>query len=101
MRTREQNIPISGKVLKEKANSLANEMQIEDFKSSNGWLDRWKIRYNVTFKTVAGEGESCTPEMTASWDETTLPTILSTYKLENIYNADKFGLFYQALANKT
>lgn len=39
--------------------------------------------------------------MTASWDEATLPTIFSNYKLEDIYNADEFGLFYQALPNKT
>ena len=39
--------------------------------------------------------------MTASWDETTLPTIISNYKLEDIFNADEFGLFYQALPNKT
>ena len=39
--------------------------------------------------------------MTASWDEATLPTILSSYKFEDIYNADEFGLFYQALSNKT
>ena len=43
----------------------------------------------------------CTSEMTASWDETTLPTIISNYKLEDIFNADEFGLFYQALPNKT
>ena len=35
------------------------------------------------------------------WDETTLPTILSNHKLEDIFNADEFGLFYQALPNKT
>lgn len=39
--------------------------------------------------------------MTASWDEATLPTIFSNYKLEDNYNADEFGLFYQALPNKT
>ena len=39
--------------------------------------------------------------MVASWFETTLPTILSNYKLENIFNADEFGLFYQCLPNKT
>ena len=27
-----------------------------------------------------------------------LPTILSKYKLDQIYNADKFGLFYQTQA---
>ena len=39
--------------------------------------------------------------MTAPWTETTLRTILSRYPLENIFNADEFGLFYQRLPNKT
>ena len=39
--------------------------------------------------------------MTDSWDETTLSTILSNHKLEDIFNADEFGLFYQALPNKS
>ncbi|XP_065681432.1 tigger transposable element-derived protein 2-like [Hydra vulgaris] len=39
--------------------------------------------------------------MTASWNETTLPTLLLNYKLENIFNADEFGLFYKCLPNKT
>ena len=39
--------------------------------------------------------------MTAPWTETALPTILSHYPLENIVNADEFGLFYQCLPNKT
>ena len=33
--------------------------------------------------------------------ETRLPTILSNYSLADIYNADEFGLFYQALPSKT
>ena len=39
--------------------------------------------------------------MVATWFETTLPTLLSNYKLEDIFNADEFGLFYQCLPNKT
>ena len=39
--------------------------------------------------------------MVASWFETTLPTLLSNYKLEDIFNADEFGLFYRCLSNKT
>ena len=38
--------------------------------------------------------------MTAPWLETTLPTILSRYPIENVFNADEFGLFYQCLPNK-
>ena len=39
--------------------------------------------------------------MTSPWTETRLPTILSHYSLENIFNTDEFGLFYQCLPNKT
>ncbi|XP_057310642.1 tigger transposable element-derived protein 6-like [Hydractinia symbiolongicarpus] len=58
-------------------------------------------KHNVTFKTVVGESNSVQPDMIASWFETTLPTLLTNYKLEDIYNADEFGLFYQCLPNKT
>ena len=145
---REQNVPVNGIILKEKAVFFAKELNIEDFQASNGWLEQWKTRNNISFKTVAGEakschyrrkeivsggrggrgitkkiffewhyfqrlqrqfpekwggghmrpgsyGTACTPVMTASWNERLLPTILSKYKLEDIYNADEFGLFRQ------
>ena len=39
--------------------------------------------------------------MTASWEQTHLPTIPSRCELKDIYNADEFGLFYQQLPTKT
>ena len=39
--------------------------------------------------------------MTASCNETTLSTLLSNYELEDIFNSDEFGLFYQCLLSKT
>ena len=39
--------------------------------------------------------------MTNAWNETSLHKTLSRYKLEDIYNADEFGLFYQGLPKKT
>ena len=41
--------------------------------------------------------KSVTNEMTSSSNETTLPAILSNYKLKDIYNADDSGFFYQCL----
>ena len=58
-------------------------------------------RYDISFKTISGEVKSVTEEMTAPWLETILPTILSRYPLENIFNGDEFGLFFQCLPNKT
>ena len=56
---------------------------------------------NVSFKAVTGERKAVTPEMVAGWNETTPPTLLSNYGLENIYNADEFGLFYQYLPDQS
>ena len=39
--------------------------------------------------------------MTAPWAETTLPTMLSKYELNQIYNAGEFGLFYRAQPEKS
>ena len=58
------------------------------------------IRKNVSFKTVSRKNKAVTPEMVAGWNETTLPTLLSNYGLENIYN-DKLGWFYQCLPEKS
>ena len=58
-------------------------------------------RYDISFKTISGEAKSVTKEMTALWLETTQPTILSRYPLENIFSGDEFGLFFQYLPNKT
>ena len=94
-------MPISGRILKEKASKYARELGIETFKASNGWFDRWKGRHGIVFKTVSGEAKLCTADMTASWEETTLPTILTHYQLRNIFNADEFALFYNVLPDKS
>lgn len=94
---RSASVPVSGLIIQEKANYYADKLGITDFKASNGWLDRWKARFNVAFKTISGEAKSCTPDMIAHWKETHIPTILSRYQLKDIFNGDEFGLFYQAV----
>ena len=43
------------------------------------------------------ENHSVTPEMVNAWKETSLPTLLSNYDQKDIYNGDKFGLFYKGM----
>ena len=55
LNARHQNIPISGTILKEKALYFAKELGCDtNFQASDGWFDRWKKRFNVSFKTVSG-----------------------------------------------
>ena len=40
--------------------SLANYLELTDFRASDGWLDKWKQRNNATFKGVSGEENAVT-----------------------------------------
>ena len=41
---RNQNIPVDGNLIKEKAIAYAKELGYTNFVGSTGWLDRWKRR---------------------------------------------------------
>ena len=77
----------NGTILQEKALGFAKQLIIEKFQASDGFLHSWKTQYNISFKEVSEESRSVTPEMMNAWNETSLPTILSRYKLKDIYNA--------------
>ena len=51
---RSRDVAVSALVFKTKATEFAKKMNVEKFKASDGWLDRWKKRFNVSFKTVSG-----------------------------------------------
>ena len=59
------------------------------------------FRHGIDFKEVSGESEKVTKEMNAPWEEANLPTMLARYHLKDIFNADEFGLFYEALPSKS
>lgn len=42
--------PVSGTMLRDKAMDLSHEYNCTHFKFSNGWLSRFKNRYNLKFK---------------------------------------------------
>ena len=50
---RHNNIPINCTIFKEKALEFAKSLEIQDFHASDGWVGRWKKRFNVSFKTVS------------------------------------------------
>ena len=54
LNTRHQSITVSGTIFKVKALHFAKELGCDDFQASDGWLDSWKKRINVSFKTISG-----------------------------------------------
>lgn len=97
---RSKGIPISGPIIQEKALQFATQLNIPDFKASNGWLDRWRTRYSVSAFKVSGESASV-DQTTVDQYRTRLPEIVNGYSPSNIFNCDETGLFYRALPDKT
>ena len=64
-------------------------------------LQHFLYFFFITFKEVSGGSEKVTKKMAAPWEEATLPTILARYQLIDIFNADEFGLLYEALPSKS
>ena len=31
------------------------QLEVNNFKASEGWLDKFKLRYGIVFKTISGE----------------------------------------------
>ena len=98
---RSRDVAVSALVFKTKVIEFAEKMNLKNFKAPDGRLDYRKKRFNVSFKTVSGESNACTDEMVAPWDQIALPPILSKYDLNQMYNADEFGLFHRAQPNKS
>uniref|UniRef100_A0A3B3Q9M8 HTH CENPB-type domain-containing protein n=1 Tax=Paramormyrops kingsleyae TaxID=1676925 RepID=A0A3B3Q9M8_9TELE len=77
--TRAKNLTVNGPLLMEKADILAAKLGHSDFKASQGWLDRFKKRHNIT----------------------QMRTLLDTYEARNIFNVDETGVFWKCLPDKT
>ena len=64
-----KNIYPGGPQLIEKAKCIAEVLGKPDFKASNGWLDKWKKRYNIKQVTISGEAGDVLGVTVDSWKE--------------------------------
>ncbi|KAG0426046.1 Tigger transposable element derived 5, partial [Dictyocoela muelleri] len=55
---RKHGIPINEPCLKDIARKIAIKNNKEFFKASNGWLDKFRKRNDISFKNISGESQS-------------------------------------------
>ena len=94
-----KNIYPGGPQLTEKAREIASRLGKPNFKGSNGWLQKWKMRYNIKQVAVSGESGDVRLDTVESWKER-LPELLHGFRKEDIWNFDDTGCFWKALPDR-
>lgn len=80
---------------------LAEELSIENFKASDHWLENFKERHSIKFRTEQGEAAAVDQEVVQDWQQTVLKEALAKYSADDVFNADETGLFWRLMPNKT
>ncbi|GBN23632.1 hypothetical protein AVEN_179996-1 [Araneus ventricosus] len=52
---RDKNVPISGPFIIEKVLQFAKALGYDEFRGSNGWLEKFKRRHGIIAKVISGE----------------------------------------------
>jgi hypothetical protein len=94
-------LPLTDMILQQKGKEFAKMLNIEDqLKCTNGWVYRFKVRNGLQKVNFSGEANSA-PLETLPEERLRLRTLLAKYNEEDIYNADKTGLFFRMEPNHT
>lgn len=94
------NVTISGPILKTKAEEFGNKIHGE-FVCSESWIDRWKVRHNISSGKIVGEVASVDNNVVSNWITTVWPQIRKDFSEDDTYNADETGLFYKLTPDRT
>ena len=98
---RQENLPISGSVLQEKANELGCKIEKTDFKCSRSWVERFKKRHNIRGAKIVGESAGVNMNVVSDWLNNVWPSMRDNYDYKDIFNADETGLFYKMTPDRT
>jgi hypothetical protein len=82
---RKNRLAVGGQTVKGKADEIA-------LKCSNGWLQHFKERHNITWHSLSGEGASADLDLTEKWREN-VKLVITQYASKDIFNRDETHFF--------
>ena len=97
---RSKNIPVTGKIIQEKATILGMQMGHDDFTASNGWLHRFQVRHSIKCAVLSGEAADVNQDTVDDWSMR-LADKCRGYQMKDIFNCDETGLFYRTLPTRS
>lgn len=95
-------VPITTKMLFQKAINLSKELKIENgFECTESWIQRFKKRYSISKGKIVGEAKEVDISVSNNFLQDTWEQLRSAYADCDIFNADETGLFYKCMPNTT
>ena len=79
------NTSIDGSHQKLEVPHVATHLGIDSFWASNGWINHYKKRHNLVYKTMLEESATVNPETVIDWKSEKLPKIVNRYQPKDIF----------------
>ncbi|EXX53862.1 hypothetical protein RirG_239940 [Rhizophagus irregularis DAOM 197198w] len=95
-----QNLPSTLIFYVKKAKYFAQQFEINKFSFSNGWIDKFKRWHNLKEYIKWGEAKSA-PLETLDEERDILHEIIKDYDLNDVFNCDETGLYWDLEPSKT
>ncbi|GBB95677.1 hypothetical protein RclHR1_25910001 [Rhizophagus clarus] len=95
------NKTITGEIIIAKAADFAKLMNIEGFTGSVRWLNNFKKRHNIKQYNKHGEARSGPSEEELAKEREKLQELISNFDLEDVFNYDETGLYWELEPSKT
>jgi len=90
------NARISGSMIQEVALEFASKFGNLSFKASNGWLEKFKLRHEISQRILVGDSNDVPEETVESFKEK-FKYFAEGFEDKDIFNADECGLFFKAM----
>ena len=79
---------------------MATKLGLDDFKASDGWLSKFKLRHKIKGEILHGESGSVDVQIVDRWKQIHTD-LINSYDAKNIFNVDETGLMWRCTPNKT
>lgn len=104
LKQKSDHLEVNGPMLQSKARETANDLNLDEFKASNGWLAKFVKRHGILFKNQDKKKDD-TASNDASmgfyeWSQR-LASVLPNYSADDIFVAVPTGLFFRAAPDET